>query len=178
MKKYGKPAPAVAVLLALVCWCAWYARPIKALDLNPELEPASISVSITRFGEPYEGAESLHFDLDADTSAGQSLLTDLEAIVIRRSPLNPLRSFYWRYLTDVFPPTISGRQTAPGQYQFMIHIWDSGAWIALQFNLDEWEYDLPEQPQYLPCRVSDGVAAGQAIGDELWEMAQRAEYNS
>lgn len=178
MKKHWKLALAAAVLLALAVWCAWCARPVSVFDLEPELEPASIHVSILQYGEPYEEVPHLHFDIGADTAEGQSLLTELEAIVIRRSPLDPLRSFYWRYLTAVFPPTITGRQTAPGQYQYMLHVTGSGDWIALQFNLDEWEYHLPEQPNDFPCQVSDGVLLGESLEDKLWEMAQQVKSDS
>ena len=108
--------------------------------------------------------------MDAGTPEGQALLKPLEAIRIRRSPLNPLR--------NILPPTTTGRQTEPGQYNYVIHVFGAnGGWTALQFFLDEWKYDLPEQPQYLPCRVSDGKALGQVLGDQLWEMAQEIESN-
>lgn len=178
MKKRWKLALTAAVLLALVCWSAWYARPVSMFDLKPELEPKTISVSVMRFGEPYEEVPHLHFDISADTAEGQSLLTELEAIVIRCSPLDPLRSFYWKYLTAVFPPTIAGRQTEPGQYQYMIFVSGSSDWISLQFNLDAWEYDLPEQPSYLPCQVTDGIPLGQSLGDKLWEMARQFDSDS
>ena len=92
-------------------------------------------------------------------------MEQLEAIRICRPPLNPLR--------NVLPSSFAGRQTEPGQYNYVIHVFGAnGGWAALQFFLDEWEYDLPEQLQYLPCRVSDGKSLGQALGDKLWEMAQ------
>ena len=169
MKKSWKIA-AAAALLALVCWCGWYSRPVSIFDLKPELEPADINILIQRFDDSARGHERRSLDVDADTPEGQALLEQLEAIRIRRPPLNLLR--------NVLPSTIAGRQTEPGQYNYAIHIFDTdGSWVALQFFLDEWKYDLPEQPQYLSCRVSDGKALGQALGDELWEMAQQIESN-
>lgn len=178
MKKRRKFALAVAVLLALAVWCGWYARPVSLFELNPDLVPASVHVSIIQYGEGYEDPAHLSFDIDAGTPQGQALLADLEAIVLRRSFWNPLRSFYWKHLTAVFPPTITGRQTEPGQYQYMIFAAGSSDWISLQFNLDEWEYDLPEQPSYFPCRISDGIPLGQSLGDKLWEMAQQSDSDS
>ena len=170
MKKGWKFAIAAA-LLALIVWCGWYSRPVSIFDLKPELEPADINIHIQRFDDSARGYERRSLDVNADTPEGQTLLEQLEAIRIRRSPLAPLR--------NILPSTITGRQTKPGQYNYAIHIFGTdGSWVALQFFLDEWKYDLPEQAQYLPCRVSDGKALGQALGDELWEIAQQIESNS
>ena len=160
----------LAALLALVCWCSWYSRPVSIFDLKPELEPADINIHIQRFDDSAQGYERHSLDVDADTPDGQALLEQVESIRIRRSPLDPFR--------NVLPSTITGRQTEPGQYNYAIHIFGTdGSWVALQFFLDIWKYDLPEQAQYLPCRVSDGKALGQALGDELWEIAQQIESN-
>ena len=164
MKKSWKIA-AAAALLALVCWCGWYSRPVSIFDLKPELEPADINIHIQRFDDSAQGHERRDLDVDATTPEGQALLEQLEAIRICRPPLNPLR--------NVLPSSFAERQTEPGQYNYVIHVFGAnGGWAALQFFLDEWEYDLPEQLQYLPCRVSDGKSLGQALGDKLWEMAQ------
>ena len=155
----------VPTLLALVCWCGWYSRPVSIFDLKPELEPANINIHIQRFDDSVQGHEHRDLDVDAGTPEGQALLEQLEAIRIRRSPLNPLR--------NILPSTTTGRQTESGQYNYVIHVFGAnGGWAALQFFLDEWEYDLPEQPQYLPCRVSGGASLGQALGDKLWDIAQ------
>ncbi|MEG1657870.1 MAG: hypothetical protein RR288_02320 [Oscillibacter sp.] len=168
MKKRWKIA-GLAALLALICWAAWYGRPVSVLDLNPELEPVGISLFIERFGDTVQGNAHRDLNVDATAPEGQALLEQLEAIRIRRSPLNPLRK--------VLPSTGTGRQTQDGQYHYVIHVFGTDGWVALQFLIDEWSYDLPEQPQYLPCRVFDGEAIGQALGDKLWEMAQEIESN-
>ena len=167
MKKRWKIA-AAAALLALVCWCAWYSRPVSIFDLKPELEPADINIHIQRFDGSVQGHEHCDLDMDADTPEGQALLEQLEAIRIHRSSLNPLRK--------VLPPSFTGRQTQDGQYTYVIHVFGTGGgWVSLEFFLDEWKYDLPEQAQYLPCRVSDGETIGQVLGDQLWEMARKIE---
>ena len=161
----------LAALLALVCWCTWYSRPVSIFDLKPELEAADINIHIQRFDDSVRGYERRSLDVDADTPEGQALLEQLEAIHIRRSPLAPLR--------NILPSTITGKQAEPGQYNYAIHIFGTdGSWVALQFFLDEWKYDLPEQPQYLPCLVSDGKAIGQTLGNKLWEIAQQIESDS
>ena len=170
MKKSWKFATAAA-LLALIVWCGWYSRPVSIFDLKPELEPATINVYIGRFDDSARGHGYRDLDVDAGTPEGLALLEQVEAIRIRRSPLNPLR--------NVLPPTTTGRQAGPGQYNYAIHIFGTdGSWVALQFLLDEWKYELPEQAQYLPCLVSDGKAIGQTLGDKLWEIAQQIESDS
>jgi len=167
VKKHWKIS-AAAALAAVICWCIWYSQPITVFDLKPELEPAVIDIYIQRFGDSSEKNESLIFDVNAATPEGRVLLEQLEVIRIRRSPLNPLRK--------VLPSTFTGRQTQDGQYNYVIHVFGaSGGWIALQIFIDEWAYDLSEQPQYLPCQVSGGKSIAQTLGDELWQMAQQAK---
>ena len=169
MKKSWKIA-AAAALLALVCWCGWYSRPVSIFDLKPELEPADINIHIQRFDDSAQGYERRSLDVDADSPEGQALLEQVESIRIRRSPLNPLR--------NILASSFTGRQVQTGQYTYGVHVFGTGGgWVSLEFFLDEWKYDLPEQAQYLPCRVSDGKALGQALGDELWEIAQQIESN-
>lgn len=170
MKKGWKFA-AAAALLALVCWCGWYSRPVSIFDLKAELDPSDINIHIQQFDDGTQGHERRSLDVDVGAPEGQALLEQLEAIRIRRSPLNPLR--------NLLPSTTTGRQTESGQYTYVIHAFGTdGGWVSLEFFLDEWKYDLPEQSQYLPCQVSDGKTLGQALGDQLWEMAQQAESKS
>ena len=89
MKK-RRMIPILAALLALVCWCAWYSRPVSIFGLKPELQPADINILIQRFDDSARGHERRSLDVDADTPEGQALLEQLEAIHIRRSPLAPL----------------------------------------------------------------------------------------
>ena len=161
----------LAALFALVCWCTWYSRPVSIFDLKPELEAADINIHIQRFDDSVRGYERRSLDVDADTPEGQALLEKVESIRIRRSPLNPLR--------NILSSSFTGRQVQTGQYTYGIHVFGTGGgWVSLEFFLDEWKYDLPEQTQYLPCRVSDGKTLGQTLGDKLWEMAQEGESNS
>ena len=162
MKKHWT-LPVLAVLLALVFWCSWYSRPVNIFDLKPELDPAIISVRIQRFGSSAQNHEHRDLDMEADTPEGQVLLEQLETIRLRRSPLNPLRS--------ILPSIFGGRQTTEGQYGYVIHVFGTNGWIALQFFLDEWDYNLSGQGQYLPCRVADGEVLGQSLGDQLWESS-------
>lgn len=169
-----------AILLALACWVGWYSRPISVLDLDPDLEPAAVDISILRFdgdrpsvslipfAEDYQTTKHRELELDASTPEGQALLEQLDSIRIRRSPLNPLRHLWG----ELFGWKTTGRQTETGDYNYVIHLFGRDGWATLQFFIDEWEYSAPGQPKYLPCSVKDGETVGRALGDQLWQMAQ------
>ena len=155
-------SPILLVLLLLAG--VWYYRPVTLDTLYPDLDPAGISVSVMRLsGDDFERA---HFNLtDASSPEASELLDHLNALSIRRPPTN--------LLLQLLTPTSTGRQVQDGDYNYVIHIFGKdGGWVALQFFIDEWKYDTPSQSQYLPCRVANGAAVGQALGDYLWDLSQ------
>lgn len=159
------------IFAALAAFLLYYSRSLSPLDLNGALEPAVIDVSIQRFGADYKGNESRSFQLEASSPQGSALLEELNGLRLRRSPLNPLRELHARFFTT----SITGRQTHPGEYNYVIHIFGkNGGWIGLQFFIDQWGYDTPKNANYLPCFVSDGQAAGQTLGDKLWDLAAKS----
>ena len=60
MKKRWKIA-AAAALLALVCWCGWYSRPVSVETLFPDLEPDMADVLLIQFDGRNHNSRSLRF---------------------------------------------------------------------------------------------------------------------
>lgn len=158
------------ILLALVVLAGvWYYHPVGLDTLYPLSDPVSINVLIDQF----DGQRINHkiFDVDAASPEGQALVARLEALRIRRPPTN--------LLFQLLPSTASGRTFSKGDYNLVLHVFDAdGSWVALQFFIDAWEYDTPASSQYLPCSVSGGAAAGQELGDTLWELSQKFDSDS
>lgn len=149
-------APALSIVLLLG---AWYARPLAATDLIDIGQPYGINVYIRQLGDSAAQERTGNFNVEMDTPEGKALLEQLESTRFHRSLLNPLRQF--------LPDTSTGRQTTAGDYNYVVRVFGSEGHAALQFFVDEWEYDTSRQSQYLPCTMSNGAFVGRQWGDEL-----------
>ncbi|WP_295580103.1 hypothetical protein [uncultured Oscillibacter sp.] len=159
------------VLLTLVLLAGlWYYRPVTFHILDPALRPAVIRVTLIRSGSAPD-SQSRTLEADVSTEQGRTLLSRLEGLRFRRPPTN--------LLFHPLSPTAGGRQAAQGEYRMLIRLsGGDGDWVSLQFSDGRWAYGTSRQPQFLPCHVPDGRAAGQALGDILWEIAAPRESAS
>lgn len=157
---------ALLTLAVVVLWSIWYAWPRPFLKMTPE--PANIEVAIRRFGETAEESSWRTFNVAVDSPEGAALTNAMADLRVCRSPLDPLR--------QLLQSTATGRKTAPGDYNFIIHIFAAeGGWTAVQFFLDDWEYGTSRQSRYLSCLVSGGEATGRELGDFLWDMSYKID---
>lgn len=171
MKKHWKYYISPVLLACILLAGLWYYRPVDLHTLSPGLEAETINVLIERFGDDAKDNQYRHFDVAADSPEGQAILSAMEDLPLRRPPTN--------LLLQILTPTATGRETQTGDYNFVVRVFDQSAgWVALQFFIDEWKYDTPNQAQYLPCHVKNGKALGRALGDILWEKAPESESSS
>ena len=87
MKKRWRIA-AAAALLALVCWCGWYSRPVGVETLFPDLEPDMADVLLIQFDGRNHNSRSLRFS--AGTPEFDTFWGQVQSLRFRRSPLSPL----------------------------------------------------------------------------------------
>ena len=177
MKKNRMIVIAAAALLALAVWCAWYARPVTIHDLGPDMKPEIISIMLIRNGG---GSDIEHRDLrlvEEDDPDYPPVLEQLEGLRFRRRPTNPLLQAM-PFLDTLGSDRV--RTIDDYAYHFYIRMRDQGDsdWtVYLTCNFDAWSYLDYDHGVSLPLYVSHAHETAKALGDQLWELAGKAESN-
>lgn len=148
---------ALAAVLALILWTAWYTRPVDVYGLGiGELEAVNVRISLNEPGVGEQGARSI--GLRPGDPLWQTVLDELEALRFRRPPWNLVRQFQ----DGVIPTEAAPRET------LVFYLWDTGGeTLMLQMNAGKPRYTSPYTRQNLPASLSGGEETAQALAERL-----------
>jgi hypothetical protein len=172
-----KLTPKIAVLcllLALIAGGFWYNRPVGLDTLVPDMKPEWIDSSLVRFNENQESElRTLH--LVSGEPGFDKLLSRLEELRFRRPPTN---------LVLQAVPSLGNGPSQPkmledGDFEFFFirfteSVPEGQKEAELDFFIDEWSYRDFDQSVTLPLGMFQSKELGQALGRELWDLAQPA----
>nr|WP_326165362.1 hypothetical protein [uncultured Oscillibacter sp.] len=157
------------LLVLLLLWAVWYARPLDFYDLTGGEAPAYLVISVF----PQSGfPRVVHGDLSL--SAGEpemdAVLERLEKLRFHRNPLEVVLRFLPQgdRITELDPEK---------DYQIDLYAYDGQdqpLWM-LRFHINGWWRGFRRE---LPLYVFQGQEKGRELGAFLWEMSQSADSNS
>lgn len=155
LKAHWKP---LAVILALILWAAWYARPVDVYGLGiGELEAVNVRISRNEPGVGEREAQSI--GLRPGDPLWQTVLEELEALRFRRPPWNAVQQYLRE---DVIRTEPAAREA------LVFYLWDSGDRpLMLQMNAGNPCYTSPYTSRNLPASLSGGEETAQALAERL-----------
>ncbi len=151
---------AVAIILALVLWAAWYSRPVDVYGLAPGMkEPDTMDFTLRELEEG--GRDYPLKAFSPEDPEWDATLEAVEALRFRRPPWNLLLQF-------VPKRTSTGRVTHDGDLHIMLSVgtWRAGG-VQLQFFIDEWMYYSPYSGRNLTLWAENSREAGEALAERL-----------
>lgn len=148
----------LAVILALILWAAWYARPVDVYGLGiGELEAVNVRISRNEPGVGEQEARSI--GLRPGDPLWQTVLEELEALRFRRPPWNAVQQYLRE---DVIRTEPAAREA------LVFYLWDSGdRSLMLQMNAGNPCYTSPYTSRNLPASLSGGEETAQALTERL-----------
>jgi len=162
----------LCLLLAMIAGGFWYARPAGLDTLAPGMEPELIDITLTRFYENRQ-SELRNFQLSSNEPGFDELLVRLEDLRFRRPPTNLILQAI---------PCLENLPSQPKMLEdgdiedLFITLAQSGPvdwrYAQLEFSIDEWSYRDFDRGVTLPLNMSQSKEIGQALGRELWDLAQ------
>lgn len=149
---------ALAVLLALVLWAAWYSRPVGVYTLAPEIkEPDTMDFTLWELGENRKVYPIKNITPE-DPEWGP-VLEAVEALRFRRPPWNAVLQFIPEHRT-------TGRVTHDGDLHIMFSVGQQREGrVQIQFFIDEWMYNSPHSTRNLTLWVEDSRETGDALAE-------------
>lgn len=161
-------APAV-VLILLLAWGRWYARPVDLYGLTGLTAGAvnTVSLSLYQFDSRVPGGKiDLHGSCTPESPEWNAIREEVESLRFRRPPWNLLLQF----LDSSF---VTGRQTGDGDYHINLTLTErGGGYVNLQFFLDEWTYSSPLSNRNLPLWAENSRETGNALAEALWPLLE------
>ena len=159
---------ALAVVLALVLWAAWYSRPVDVYTLAPGMkEPDTIDFILWELGE--SNRDYFLKDFSPEDAEWDAVLEATEALRFRRPPWNAVLQF-------IPERTITGRSTHDGDLRIRFSIGQQRAGkVEMQFFIDEWMYYSPYCSRNLTLWVKDSREAGEALAEVFWPLLEQQE---
>lgn len=173
MKKLSKKAwCGIALLLLVVIGCLWYARPVTILEIQPELDPEIIDITIIRNGG-VDDFQSRALRLDLSNATSRETYETIANWKFRRPPTNLLRIAFPPLANVYVNPSV--HTINDYEYQFYITIYHPQTveqQMELDCDFDSWCYhDFARHGNIsLPLWAPSGLDY-KAWGDQLWEMA-------
>lgn len=163
----GKPRrralAALPVLLVLVLWGLWYARPVDIYTLAPEVRsPEGISIDVRELGGGVgEETPSRGGGFTPEEPEWETVLSEIESLRFRRPP--------WNLVLQFLPKnTVTGRITHDGDCHILFSIGRlRGRPLQVQFFIDEWSYVSPHSNRNLTLWVRDAKQTGDALAEAL-----------
>lgn len=154
---------ALPVLLALVLWGLWYARPVDIYTLAPEVRgPDGISIDIRELGGGVgQETPSCVGGFTREDPEWAAVLSKIEALRFRRPP--------WNLVLQFLPQnTVTGRITRDGDCNILLYVGRRGAdSVRIQFFIDQWNYVSPHSNRNLTLWVRDSRETGDALAEAL-----------
>ena len=170
--KFRKYLP-MGIVVVLVLWALWYARPVGVETLFPGLEPDQISVTVLDFDGSKQADRSL--TLLKGTPEFDELWGKVQALRFRRAPTSVLVQAL------PFLAGTSSSQSKTLEEDDIGHLYldffqgndPSTAWVGeLSFRIDSWAYQDLDHGVTLPLRMKDSQAIGQEMAHAFWERAE------
>lgn len=152
---------ALAVILALVLWAAWYTRPVDIHGLGiGELEAINVRISYAEPGMGDKDARSI--GCRPGDALWEILLEEVEALRFRRPMWNLVR----QYQGGAIRTEAVGRDA-----HVVFHLWDrrDGS-LMVQMGAGRPCYTSPYTAQNLPASLFGGEKAAQALAGRLWPV--------
>ncbi len=153
IKSRWKP---LAVLLALILWAAWYARPVDIYTVAPGTkEPDMMDFTLSDLGENHKVYPTKN--ITPEDPEWEPALEAVEALRFRRPPWNPILQFMPDHRT-------TGRATQDGDHHVMFFLGRrTKGYLQVQFFIDEWMYHSPHSNRNLTLWVSNSKETGDAL---------------
>lgn len=158
---------ALAIVLTLVLWAAWYARPVDVYTVAPGVkEPDFMDFTLSELGDSHKDYPTKN--VSPEDPEWRPALEAIEALRFRRPP--------WNLLLQYVPEhTTTGRITHDGDYHILFSLYKQGSGsIRMQFFIDEWMYYSPHCSRNLTLWVEDARQAGEALAEVLLPLLNEA----
>lgn len=158
---------ALAVILALVLWAAWYTRPVDVYILAPKTrEPDMMDFCLYELGDNRKDYPIKN--VSPEDPEWEPALEAIEALRFRRPPWNAVLQF-------IPERTITGRATHDGDFHIMFYLGRQGKGsIQVQFFIDEWMYHSPHCGRNLTLWVKDSKQTGDVLAEVLRPLLEEA----
>lgn len=149
---------ALAIVLALVLWAAWYSRPVDIYTIAPGTkEPDMMDLTLSNLGENHKDYPLKNLTPE-DPEWGPALEA-VEALRFRRPPWNLVLQFIPDHRT-------TGRVTQDGDHHVMFFLGRrTKGYIQVQFFIDEWIYHSPYSTRNLTLWVTEPKETGDALAE-------------
>lgn len=149
---------ALAIVLALVLWAAWYSRPVDIYTVAPGTkEPDMMDLTLSSLGENHKDYPLKNLTPE-DPEWGPALEA-VEALRFRRPPWNLVLQFIPDHRT-------TGRITHDGDHHVMFFLGrQTKGYIQVQFFIDEWMYHSPHSNRHLTLWVTEPKETGDALAE-------------
>lgn len=158
---------ALAVILALVLWAAWYTRPVDVYILAPKSrEPDMMDFCLYELGDNRKDYPIKN--VSPEDPEWEPALEAIEALRFRRPP--------WNVVLQFIPErTITGRAVHDGDNHILFSLGrqQKGS-IQIQFFIDEWMYHSPYCGRNLTLWVKDSKQSGDALAEVLRPLLEEA----
>lgn len=150
----------LAVVLALVLWAAWYARPVDIYTIAPGTkEPDMMDLTLSDLGENHKGYPLKNLTPE-DPEWGPALEA-VEALRFRRPPWNAVLQF-------IPDHHATGRATQDGDHHIMFYLGRQGKGsIQVQLFIDEWSCSNPLPFSFANRALTLWVDNSKETGDAL-----------
>ena len=156
------------LLVLLLLWAVWYARPLDVQDLMGGEAPEYLAVSVW---PQSDFPKVVHGDLSlaAGDPEMDAVLERLENLRFHRNPLEVVLRFLPQgdRVTEVDPEK-------DYKIDFFAYDRQSRPLWTLRFHINGWWRGFGRE---LPLYVSHGQEAGRELGAFLWEMSQSVDSN-
>ena len=152
------------LLVLLLVWAVWYARPLDVYDLMGGEPPEYLQISIfPQFQFPEVLNDSLVFA--AGDPEMDAVLERMEDIRFHRNPLEVVLQF--------LPQGTRTTEVHPEDYRVHFYYYDEQSQLLGGFSFDltywrRWNF----QQRDLPLYVLHGQEKGRELGAFLWEMTR------
>ena len=162
--------PIVIVLLLLLAAALWDSRPVTLPDLLGDQAPQQINILVRRLSDPEPASATASLPLSSPE--GAALLEQLQSLSFRRSLTDPLT----KPLAQAVNASHGSVSYETGDWSFSLSLTGAdGGFAVLNFTVREWSYAAPGQTDFYSCSVPDGEAVGQALAEQLWNLAAESQ---
>ena len=162
----------VPLLVLLLVAAIWYSRPVTLPDLMKGQELQEINVQVRSLGDWTQEPETATVSVPLTSPEGAALLEQLQGLSFRRSLTDPLT----KPLAQAVNASHGSVSYETGDWSFSLSLTGAdGGFAVLNFTVREWSYAAPGQTDFYSCSVPDGEAVGQALAEQLWNLAAESQ---
>ena len=170
MKLHKRLWVPAGIVLLLLLTAIWYSRPVTLPDLLGDQAPQQINILVRRLSDPEPASATASLPLSSPE--GAALLEQLQELSFRRSLTDPLIM----PLAQAVNASQGSVSYEAGGWSFSLSLTGADGDLAvLNFTVREWSYAAPGQEGFYSCSVPDGEAVGQALAEQLWNLAAESQ---